>query len=392
MKNLKIALLLLASLPLFKPLHAQYIDVYQKATFVMRDSSRHSATVDARLLLTKNTLVFKDAPVKPWKLKEVHTVIIDSTEYFVKNIKNIPDTAKVMERVVSGKITLYKSPRISTNEELFVEKENVLYELRITRKYVDGRTFEVNEYVSYLKHFSLDCDAMDQVKVGNDIALSYHAILKFVTRYNKACGWQVAESRKKDPKPKFTFAMMAGGVLVHNKLNYEAGRVLLGKTRLTGFFAGPSVGLEFRKFYDTRVGYDLLVERLTGTGTAYSESTPYYGEAHQYDILSLKHVLSANISLRRNAETHIYIGSGIAVQHQVNNKTTWKRVTGITPDDPYRYHSDKDKFNMSPFAHLHYAYRKFGIRYQVMALSIQMKKTEVFGFEHRISLHYDLTR
>ncbi|HYG04599.1 MAG TPA: hypothetical protein VD927_19260 [Chryseosolibacter sp.] len=367
-----------------------YLEVVQEATFLMHDSSTRVATVDARLLLTKNTLQFVEQPTTPWKLADVHKLRIDTTEYFVNKLVNIRDTVKVMERVIKGKINYFISPRLSTSQELFVQKDNAVYELRIVRKYVDGRTFEVKEYTSYLKHVTMDCKSIDQVKLVNDVALSYPAILKLITRYNNACGWQEQVTNKKqDLKSKLTLGIMAGAVRMANKLSYDKSGILEGKRTLTGFYAGPSIALEFRKFNDTRVSYDILIEKSTGTGRA-SASNRNYSEIHDYEILNIKHIIAANVSVSRNHDSHVFVGSGIAVHHQVKNHTTWRPSTGGKPRDPFMYHSGKDKFNMSPFAHVHFGFGRFGFRYQAIALSIQMKKIEVFGFEHRLSLHYDI--
>jgi hypothetical protein len=392
MKNLTLILAISGLLLLSQSLYSQsYVETFQNATFLLEDGSTHSASINAKQLLTRNVLQFEKAQSTDWELKNISTVTIDSTTYHVRELENISDTVKVMEKVIDGKISLYRSPRISTNEQIFAEKDKKVYELRIIKRLVHDTWVYVNEYSSTLQFLVLDCKEIDRDKVGSNVGLGLGAISKIVTKYNGSCGWQKTLSARKAIKPEVTFGITGGALMVRNDLSY-ANKRMIGKNSLTGFYAGPSLAVGFRKFYDTRLTFDLLFEKLSGEGNAYSRGTSSPTQhVHNYDIFQLKNILAFNYILYRDATTTLYFGIGTVFQIQLVNNTTWQRV-GSRTEPSESLQSRKDGFNMAPVGHLHLKRNRVGFRYQVVALSIQMKTIEQYALEHRVSVHYDLRK
>lgn len=368
-----------------------YTQTYQQATFLMSDSSSSLVEVNVKLLLVKNILDFKTQPSKPFTLKDAYAVVIDSTKYFIKKIENISDTVKVVERLIEGRISLYRSPRITTKAELFAEKDHKTYELRQIKKLMEEGTFWVKEYASFLKILTLDCAQIEHQKLEN-VKLSLAAISKIVSLYNSNCGWQKSFETKEELKPQITIGLVAGFSKINNDLRYHP---YSGRSSLTGFYAGPSISIEFRKFYDTRITYDLLVESLSGEGRASHQAAPNnpgYDHIHNYSIVALNHIIAFNIAVFRNKDIDTYLGAGSIVQHQIRANNPW--TTAVNPGprpDALMYESNKDRINLAPVAHAYIGFKSIGVRYQVAPLSIQMKKIERYGFGHRLSVHYSFS-
>lgn len=363
------------------------IQKFQEAKFILTDSSVRTTKIDVPLLLLENNLHFEQVPEKPWSLRDTDRILIDSSEYFVKRIQNLNDSIKVIEQVIKGKINFFRSPRISPNEELFAEKDGVLYELRITRRYIDGRSFDVREFTSYLKLFMEDCDAIDKSKLVNDLGFSFSAISRMISKYNQNCGWQKTKDIQKDLKPKVTLSLSAGTAFARLPLSYiSSGRRFRGKTSLLGVFVGPTIGLEFRKFKDTNVSFNIAFEKLSGDAIATDGVVKHL---YDYDIVLMKHFFNASISVKQSESMNIYMGSGLIATYQLKNKTQF-----INYPNSYGHLSEKDKFNLSPHGFIHYDFlnNNIGIRYQLIALSIYMKNIELFGFDHRISVYYNFKK
>jgi hypothetical protein len=361
-------------------LHSQsYLHEFQAAKFLLKDSTTREARVNVRMLVSRNTLQLEEAPSNAWSLWDVSSFTIDTTQYLVKELKNINDTVKVMERVIEGKISLYRSPRISPNEEIFAEKSGVVYQLRIVRKDINEGTYQVKEYSSILKILMLDCSQINQNKL-EAVGFSVKDISKKVSEYNASCGWQKEFAARESLKPKFIFGVYAAYGRIDNKLYYNTGVIYKGHSSLTAVAGGVSLGLNFKKFNDTHVYLDIGIDKLTGEGAAYAQR-------HVYDMLRLRHAYTFNFGLYRNVNINISAGGGFIFQHLLSNKTIVERNI-----DPTRFHHDKDNFNLNPVGHLHLGYKSFAIRYQVIPLSLQMKEIELPGWEHRMSLHYYFRR
>jgi hypothetical protein len=365
-----------------------HIEAYQRAIFLMNDSSVQSAKVDVKLLVTTNTLAFVEA-VRNISLKKVRTVTIDSVTYFVKRITNMSDSIKIVERVIEGKISLYVSPKISTRSEMFAEKGETMYELRRLKRNTYGMAHEIREYASYLKLMSLDCPAIDPEEVEKKLVFSLSAFKKLAGKYNQNCGWQVNTNAIVKPwlVPAVTFGVVAGFLSTNNQFNYDN---RTGKSSLPGFFAGPSVSLDFRKFQTVRVTYDLLLEKISGE----AKTTPRqdrHVHTHAFNILQLKQIIAAEIALYSRSKTSVFLGVGTLLQHKLANNTTLTEnratYTGV-PD----VQSSKDNFNAALAAHIKFRYKQFGFRYQFANHAVQMKVTQKYGLEHRFSFHYDFAR
>jgi hypothetical protein len=385
MRNLLQVTLLLLMLWRSQNTNAQsYTQTYQKATFLMADSSENSASVNVKLLLIKNTLEFEQPPARLWKLTDAYAIIIDSTKYFVKKINNI-DTSKVVEQVIEGRISMYRSPRITSKEELFIERDNKVYELRYVTRLLQEGTFTFKEYVSYLKFVTRDCVGPTNL---DELDLSLSKIYNFVSSYNARCGWQKTQSAHKELKPKITTGIVAGVMGIRHQLNYEYGPTYKGKSFLFGLFVGPSVDIEFRKFFDTHVSFNLLLEGISGNGRA--SASRRQDQLHHYEIIQLKHFFTFNFSIYSEESKNVFVGIGSVLHQQLLNHTTVASAKSRL--NPTYFESRKDRINLSPVAHINFVVDRLGFRYQVIPLSIQMKTIEVFGIEHRISVQYDLSK
>lgn len=359
---------------------------FSQATFWLSDSSTVTAIVNQKQLLTRNTLELQGEPNPNLRWADVRSFVIDSTQYFVKRISNAEDTSKVVERVIEGKISFYASPKLSTAGEMFAEKGDDFYELRITKKDVNGKTYQIKEYRTYLLNLMVDCESIDKVKVTNDLAYTFPTFVKLITQYNENCGWQAETIGKRDLKPKLEFSVMAGVFLATNKLDYVDRRNYTGNASLFGINLGGSAAISFRKFRDTRATFDLVLDKVSGDAYATADRGTF-DQMLYYDITRLKGVIGFDVAVKHWKQASLLIGAGSVFQFQLENKSHWFFVSrtyiNTTP-----FQSGKDKFALMPQGFIQYDARKYGIRFQLIPLAVQMRYTDVVGLENRLSFIY----
>ncbi|MCB0487514.1 MAG: hypothetical protein R2820_13875 [Cyclobacteriaceae bacterium] len=361
---------------------------FSQATFWLPDSSTVTGVVNQKLLLTRNTLQFQSEPSQRLRLADVRSFVIDSTQYFVKQISNAEDTLKVMERIIEGKISFYASPKLSTTGEMFAEKGDILYELKTVKKDVNGRTFKVKEYRSYLLNLMVDCEAIDKVKLTNDLAYNFPTFVKLITQYNENCGWQSEIIGTRDLEATLELSAIAGVFLANNKLDYvHTTRVYSGKTSLVGFSVGGSAAISFRKFRDTRATLDLVLDKVSGDAYA-TANRPTLDQIHYYDIMRLKTIIGFDVAVKHWEHASLLLGAGTIFQFQLSNNSTWKYEPVRTNINPIPFQTGKDKFSLMPQGFVQYDTHKYGIRFQLVPLAVQMRYTDVIGFEKRLAFYY----
>lgn len=361
---------------------------FSQATFWLSDSSTVTAIVNQKQLLTRNTLELQGEPNRNLRWADVRSFVIDSTQYFVKRISNAEDTSKVVERVIEGKISFYASPKLSTAGEMFAEKGDDFYELRITKKDVNGKTYQIKEYRTYLLNLMVDCESIDKVKVTNDLAYTFPTFVKLITQYNENCGWQAETIGKRDLKPKLEFSVMAGVFLATNKLSYPPELpIYTGKASLLGLSVGGSAAISFRKYRDTRATFDLNVDKVSGEAHATSgRRTPDH--KLYYDIVRLKSAVGFDVVLKHWKHASLLFGAGTIFQFQLSNKSSWEYDPPRAFSQTTPFQTDKDNFALMPQGFIQYDTNKFGVRFQLVPLAVQMRYTDVIGYENRLFFVY----
>jgi hypothetical protein len=368
-------------------LNAQsFLEVNQHADFVMNDGTTRRALVNVKKLVTDSELeVVEGARIS---LDNVSTVTIDSVTYFARKIANLSNAIRIVEKVIEGRISLYTSPGISKNVLLYAEKDSTIQLLRRVTRVINDTPVELNEYVSYLQMMAIGCNAIDQAKIDEEVALSQKSLTRFIRLYNEKCGWQREVERTVRPtkKPQWSIGVAGGLMLVKNALHYDG---KTGSANGIGFYAGPSIGVDLRKYGVPYFTYDLFIEKLSGEGETNPNTPSRQYLILKYNIVQLKHIFSAYYRVYRTANSDLFLGAGALLKHQVANNTRIAEARA-TYDGPPSLVSARDKVNFSPLINAYLRFGEVGLRYQAVLGSTQLHIAQKAGIEHRLSVRYQL--
>ncbi len=126
----------------------------------------------ANFLLDEQRVKFVELNGTPFQL-----FTIDGTKYALVN-------------VIRGKLSLYKS-NSGLNEKLFIQKEDVIKELREIEITQESSKMTLQEYKGVLKYAMNDCHLNQAIE---ELRLSLEEVVNLINTYNKECGGGIPNS------------------------------------------------------------------------------------------------------------------------------------------------------------------------------------------------------
>ncbi len=353
------------------------------------DGSIEEVSLNSYLLFAKNQLV-SDQTNNRITISKIKWIEIDSVQYAIGVVNNSkPDSIRVLEPIVVGTVSLYRSPRLSGKSDLFISKDKKVYHLRTVKKYIDQSNIKITkEYIYILRSLMIGCS---QIKpIADNLSLNIKSIQNIVLAYNTSCGQlDKLPIAKKRSEIKFQGGLSAGYSFSNPDLLYFEGSEYVGKSSLSRPFFGVFVRLDFGKFSRTMLTYDLVYENVTGEGSSYSATDPtkMILSTFKYDNHQIRNQLAVNFKIIKRESVNIYAGAGFSIQYQLSNDSKQKLFNSPRLISAKSYN---DLINISPMINLGVSTGKFEVKYQLLALVLNLKSFESQSIEHRISIGYTI--
>ena len=325
----------------FKVSYGQHVpaQVYYKDGRLQNDSIYEPfAPSHNRLLLKNNGMIHLD---------DIDRVSIDSISYFSKEIIDQSHRSfLLLERVIHGKVSLYRTPHKDDRTTFFIEKEGNVRKLQIIQKKIDQHTISrKDQYKSVLRAVLYDCPEVVQDQI-NQTKLNYSSLKNILTTYNRRCGWS---NYVKEPVPSsqrnISLHVLTGYSWATIPLEYSLPYIM--DARYRGFsevvsnkmFYGFGLALKVKRFSVTN---NILLESFDVEKT-YINSRERDREAYRmivwnlenqlvYQFLDIRDQVAIRFHFLERGKVSAYVGLGMSFNYVLSNKSYYA-VQGEVDND-----------------------------------------------------------
>ena len=387
---------------------------YTEAKVYYYNGEQQNAYLLRPLFPSGNKLITKEKG-NIW-LKDVEKISIDSAEYFYKEIEEREVSSFVpLERIVHGKVSLYRLPTEIENRTFFVEKGDNVRKLQVLRREVDQNTVSRrDQYKSILKAVLHDCPDIGQSQIDK-VKLSYSSLKDIVVSYNQACGWSdYIESVSPCVKNRIGVRLLAGYSFSSIPINYHRYGIGYGYPEiLPELFAEVNgnkpffgLGIVF-KGKKLSLSNDIILESFRAKNTANSTRLRTREQYYQtiwdvdyqfvYQFLDIRDHLAVRMHFFDREKANMFFGPGLSFNYILSNQSYYS-AEGIVDHEregAHEYTSRNDiasdrNLRISPTVVAGIELEELSLHYQLNFLGGYIENKERGFSEHRLQVSYTL--